>query len=242
MSLDGRTIVITSGGRDFGRTLAIELAGAGAEVLVSARDAAAARRTRDEVRDRGGRAEAFACDLADPASIRDFAAAVAHERDRVDVLINNGAPYLDGADLLSAEDADISATIAAGATGTVLVTKHFLPLLLAAEAPDILTMVSACGQTGHRRSQAHPAFYAAKHAQAGFSEILSYRLRPKGVRVMALYPPDFDNPDRLSRSWESAPRGAAAALSARSLVECVRFALGQPRDCFLTSLHFEQVR
>lgn len=242
MGLDGRTIVITSAGRDFGRSLAIELADAGAEVLVSARDRAAATATRDVIRRRGGRAETYRCDLADAASIRAFATEVAADRDRVDVLINNGAPYLDGADLLSAEDESISATIAAGATGTVLATKHFLPLLLASEAPDILTMVSACGQVGQHRSQAHPAFYAAKHAQAGFSQILSHRLRPKGVRVMALYPPDFDNPDRLSSDWEAAPRGSGDALNARSLIECVRFALGQPRDCFLSSLHFEQVQ
>ena len=69
--------------------------------------------------------------------------------------------------------------------------------------------------------------------------MLSKRLRPKGVRVISLYPPDFDNPDPLGEEW-SAERGAGDALSARSLVDCVRFAIGQPRDCFIKSFYFEQ--
>jgi NADP-dependent 3-hydroxy acid dehydrogenase YdfG len=102
-------------------------------------------------------------------------------------------------------------------------------------------MVSACGTAGHHRSDAHAAFYAAKSAQAGFTEILSKRLRPRGVRMISLYPPDFDNPDPLSEEWEATPRGAEDALTAQSLVECVLFAVSQPRDCFIKAFHFEQV-
>ncbi|NJQ05109.1 SDR family oxidoreductase [Streptomyces lonarensis] len=240
--LTGRRVVITSAGRDFGRTLAIELAGRGAEIFLSARDPAAAERVRDEIRGRGhGAVHAFPCDLRDPGSIRDFARGVSDVTDRVDLLVNNGARYLDGADLLSADDADITDTIASGATGTVLAVKHFLPLLLRSETPDIVTMVSTCGTAGHHRSEAHDAFYAAKSAQAGFSEILSKRLRPQGVRVISLYPPDFDNADPLSEEWQNTPRRAEDALTAQSLVECVLFAVGQPRDCFIKSFHFEQV-
>ncbi|ONK09772.1 SDR family NAD(P)-dependent oxidoreductase [Streptomyces sp. MP131-18] len=240
MRLDHHRVVITAAGRDFGRTLALRLAELGAEVFLSARTLAAAERVRDEIGDRG-RVHAFACDLTDAASIRDFASRVASHTDRVDVLINNGARYLEGPALLSASDADVVDTVASGATGTILVTKSFLPLLLNSEKPDVITMVSACGTAGHQRSDAHDAFYAAKSAQAGFTEILSRRLRPQGVRVISLYPPDFDNADPLAEAWETAPRGAKDALTAQSLVECILFAVTQPRDCFIKSFHFEQV-
>lgn len=239
MRLDDHRTVITGAGRDFGRSLAISLAALGAEVYLSARSPEAAERVRDEIRRDGGRAHAFACDLGVPESIADFAAAVAERTDRIDVLVNNGAPYLAAADLGDADDERIAETVAAGATGTVLAVKHFLPLLLASEKPDIVTMVSACGETGHHRSEAHEAFYAAKSAQAGFTEILSKRLRPKGVRVISLYPPDFDNPDRNAEEW-TAERDAGDELSARSLVDCIVFAISQPRDCFIKSFHFEQ--
>lgn len=242
MRLDNRRVVITAAGRDFGRTLAIRLSDLGAEVFLSARELAAAQRVRDEIRDRGHqRVHAFSCDLTDAASIREFAAGVAEHTDRVDVLVNNGSRYLAGPDLLSATDADVVDTIASGATGTVLTTKSFLPLLLNSETPDVVTMISACGTPGHQRSDAHDAFYAAKNAQAGFTEILSKRLRHRGVRVISLYPPDFDNADPLSEEWETTPRAAKDALTAHSLVECILFAVAQPRDCFIKAFHFEQV-
>ena len=154
---------------------------------------------------------------------------------------NNGTRYLEGRDLQSVSDADVVDTIASGATGTVLTVKIFLPLLLNSDQPDVVTMVSACGTAGHHRSDAHDAFYAAKSAQAGFAEILSKRLRPQGARLISLYPPDFDNPNPLSEKWETTPREAKDPLTGQSLVECILFAVAQPRDCFIKAVHFEQV-
>jgi NAD(P)-dependent dehydrogenase (short-subunit alcohol dehydrogenase family) len=171
--------------------------------------------------------------------VREFAEGVGEIADSVDVLVNNGAAYLDAGGFLEATDEQIAETIAAGATGTVLATKHFLPLLLASPRPDIVTVVSGCGEYGNHRSAAHEAFYAAKSAQSGFTEVLSKRLRPQGVRVISLYPPDFDNPDPFGAEWD-AERDAGDALSARSVVDCVTFAVGQPRDCFIKSFYFEQ--
>ncbi|RRS00153.1 SDR family oxidoreductase [Glycomyces terrestris] len=239
MDFTGYRVVVTGAGRGFGRALAVSLGRGGAEVFVSARRFDAAEETAQAVRRVGGRAHAFECDLAEPESVREFAEALAETADAVDVLVNNGAPYLDGG-FTEADDALVAETIAAGAAGTVLVTKALLPMLLRSERPDIVTMVSGCGEYGNHRSEAHEAFYAAKSAQAGFTEVLSKRLRPKGVRVISLYPPDFDNPDPLGPEWDAERRGGDA-LSARSLVDCVRFAIGQPRDCFIKSFYFEQV-
>ncbi|RSS56271.1 SDR family oxidoreductase [Streptomyces sp. WAC07061] len=243
MTLEHHRVVITAAGRDFGRTLALGFAARGAEVHLSARSGEAARRVREEIIAQGhdpARVHAHACDLTDPASVRAFAGAVAARTDHVDVLVNNGSRYQHGTDLLSASDEDIVDTLASGATGTVLATKAFLPLLLKSAKPDIVTMVSGCGEPGNHRSDAHDAFYAAKSAQAGFTESLSRRLRGRGVRVISLYPPDFANHDPLSPAWQDAPRTAQDPLTAQSLVDCVFFAIGQPRDCFIKSFYFEQ--
>ncbi|MCX5149405.1 SDR family NAD(P)-dependent oxidoreductase [Streptomyces sp. NBC_00320] len=157
MTLERHRVVITAAGRDFGRTLALRFAARGAEVHLSARTLEAAERVREEILAQGhdaDRVHAFACDLTDPASVREFAAAVAARTDRIDVLVNNGSRYQHGTDLLSASDADVVDTLASGATGTVL---------------------------------------------------------------------------------------AKDPLTAQSLVDCIFFALGQPRDCFIKSFRFEQV-
>jgi NAD(P)-dependent dehydrogenase (short-subunit alcohol dehydrogenase family) len=239
MRFEGYRVVVTGAGRGFGRSLAVALGRDGAELYLCARDFNAAETVAEEVRHTGGRAHAFECDLADPESVRDFAETLGEVTDTVDVLVNNGAPYLDAGGFLEADDEQIAATIAAGATGTVLATKAILPLLQRSPRPDIVTMVSGCGEYGNHRSEAHEAFYAAKSAQAGFTEVLSKRLRPQGVRVISLYPPDFDNPDPLGPEWD-AERADGDALSARSVVDCVKFAIGQPRDCYIKSFYFEQ--
>ncbi|MBO3741870.1 SDR family oxidoreductase [Actinoplanes flavus] len=224
MDLDDVRVVVTGAGRDTGLLIASAFAARGARVFLSARDLGAARRAAEPIR-----AEAFRCDLADPASVREFAEAVRARTDRVDVLVNNAAQYREG----EISDDEVEQIIAGGATGTVLLTQHLLPLLRRSDRPDIVTMISGCGEPGNHRSAAHPAFYAAKHAQAGFAEILSHRLRPEGIRVISLFPPDF---------VQEGPRVAGSALTARSVVDCVMFAVGQPRDCFIREFRFEQVR
>jgi NADP-dependent 3-hydroxy acid dehydrogenase YdfG len=105
-------------------------------------------------------------------------------------------------------------------------------LLQASDKPDIVNIISAAGEVGNYRSDAHPAFYAAKHAQAGFAEILSHRLRTQGIRVISLFLPDLA---------QDGPRGPQDALTADSVADCVLFAIGQPRDCFIREFTFEQV-
>jgi NAD(P)-dependent dehydrogenase (short-subunit alcohol dehydrogenase family) len=162
-----------------------------------------------------------------------YAEVLAGRTERLDVLINNGAVYIEGNDLGSVSDDEIEGMMAAGATGTMLLTKHLLPLLRASTQPDIVNMISACGEVGHHRSDAHPAFYAAKHAHAGLAGILSHRLRPEGIRVISLFPPDF---------VQNGPRQAGNDLTAQSIVDCMLFAVGQPRDCFIREFHFEQIQ
>jgi NAD(P)-dependent dehydrogenase (short-subunit alcohol dehydrogenase family) len=234
MDLDGLHVAVTGAARGTGRLLAEAFAERGAQIFLSARDVVAARRVADAISRRGaGRAEAFHCDLAAVDSVRGFAAAVADRTSHLDVLINNGAAYIEGADLADVSDDTIESVMAAGGTGTVLLTKHLLPLLRASSRPDIVNMISTCGEVGHRRSGAHPAFYAVKHAHAGLAEILSHRLRPEGIRVISLFPPDF---------VQNGPRQSDSDLTAQSVVDCVVFAVGQPRDCFIREFHFEQVR
>lgn len=227
--MENTRVVITGAARDFGRTLAIRFAALGAEVYLSGRDLQAAEATRDEIRTLGHpKVHAFACNVSDPASVRAFAERVGQLTDRVDILLNNGARWLDGPDLESASDEEIMATVGSGGTGTVLVTKHFLPLLRASQRPDIVNLVSAVATARGESSSASPAFYAAKGAQGSFSEILSQRLRPEGIRVIALYPPDFRNPDPLGPEWHTTARGHDTELTAQSLLDCALFAVNQP--------------
>lgn len=243
MKLENLRVVVTGASRYFGRALAVGFAHLGAEVYVSARTAAAAERTRAEVMGAASdRIHTFGCDLSRPGDIREFARRVGEHTDRVDLLVNNGARWLDGLELDDASDDEIVETIESTAGGTVLMVKHFLPLLRASARPDIVNMVAVCAGRAAVESRAHEAFYAAKGAQAGFADILSRRLGPSGVRVFSLYPPDFSTSDPSSAEWEGmGPDGRSAEekLTTQALFECIVYAVEQPRDCFIRSFHFE---
>ncbi len=214
-------VLITGAGRDTGCLLALAFAARGAHVYVNARTTSAAQETVALIEKAGGTAEPLVADLADLPDL------VNRSTDRLDVLVNNAARYLQG----DVTDEDVSDTLASG-TATVLLTERLLPVLRKSPHPDIVNVISAVADPGHRRSEAHAAFYAAKHAHAGYAEILSHRLRPEGIRVISLYPPDF---------VQDGPRETGADLTAQSVVDCVLFAVSQPRDCFIKAFHFEQV-
>ncbi|WP_407840328.1 SDR family oxidoreductase [Streptomyces sp. DSM 116496] len=243
MKFENLRVVVTGASRHFGRALAIGFAHLGAEVYVSARTVELAERTRAEVMGSArDRIHAFGCDLSRPAEIREFARQVGEHTDRVDLLVNNGARWLDAVDLEDASDDAIVETIESTAGGTVLMVKHFLPLLRSSQRPDIVNMVAVRDAGGSSAAAAHEAFWTAKSAQAGFAEILSQRLRPSGVRVFSLYPPDFSTSDPRFAEWDGIKTDDAMRdekLTTQALFECIVYAVEQPRDCFIRSFHFE---
>jgi short-subunit dehydrogenase len=226
-SLSGRRLVITGAGRGLGRALAIKSADHSAEVALLGRDRAALQGVADVIKSRTGRdAQIAACDLAQPDSIRDACRLVLAAGARVDVLVNNAATWLTGA-LAEQSDQEIATALAATVTGTVLVTKGLLPALRSSPAADIVNIVSTAGWIGWDLGAA-AAFHAAKHGQSGFSDALRHELEGTGIRVTALYPPDFDDVDPLGPDWDNTAR---RKLSNREIVDTILFAVAAPRAC-----------
>lgn len=86
--LDGRTAVVTGGGRGLGRAMALALAAAGADVGVVSRSADELEGTAEAIRASGRRAWVVPFDLADPSRSADAAATVEDVCGPVDILVN----------------------------------------------------------------------------------------------------------------------------------------------------------
>jgi short-subunit dehydrogenase len=128
--------------------LAITVADHGADLVLLGRDETALSAVADAIRARCERDIATVpCDLAQPDSVAQACRHTLAATPVVDVLINNGAPWLPG-NLEDLGDADIATTVAAVVTGTVLMTKGLLPGLRRSAAADIVTIVSTAGVTG----------------------------------------------------------------------------------------------
>ena len=230
--LSGRRIVITGAARGLGRALAIVAADLGAELVLLGRDASRLALVAASIQARTGREATSAhCDLADADSIREACRRTLALAPVVDVLINNAAPWLPGR-LEDLTEATIVDTIAGGVTGTILLTKELLPALRRSAAADIVTVVSTAALPGQNSGEASAVFHAAKHAQSGFSDKLRGELKGQGIRVAAIYPPDFDDTDPLGPEWNEVREPAAhGRLTSREVVEAVLFAITAPRVC-----------
>lgn len=242
---EGKKVVVTGASRDFGVTLAWNFAKHGATVFVACRKLEDAQATcalvREHVRD--ANVHAVQCDLTRQEAIQAFAAELRAKTDSIDILVNNGAMWLQADDFLEASDDDIVSTVNSGTVGPLLMTKHLLPLLQASGRGDIVNMISKCGEIGYEGSRAHEAFYAMKHGHAGFAEVFSKRIRHSGVRMISLFPPKFDNTSPFEPAWDEVPNtNHMHRLNARSLIDTINFALCQPRSTYISRICFEENR
>jgi NAD(P)-dependent dehydrogenase (short-subunit alcohol dehydrogenase family) len=231
-SLDGKVVVVTGGGRGTGRALALVLAEAGCRLVLFGRNEAALAEVSATVTKRGGfRPVTHPCDLANAAEVDRACQSVLNEFPRVDILINNAAAWLPES-LEQAPVAAIVDAIGSAVTGMVLTTKFLLPALKASDGADIVNLVSTSGlPAGAAGELGSEPFIAAKHGQAGFSDSLRHSLRRDGMRVIALYPPDFAGVQPDSADWERTPgrRDGRDMMTTRDIVESILFALTRPR-------------
>ncbi len=234
MSFENKKVVITGASPDFGQTLSILFAKMGAELFISARTLDKANATADLVRKTvpTAKVSTFKADLCQPNDIVAFAQAVGEITASIDILINNASFWLDGM-LDEVTDDGITETINSTATGSVLITKHFLPLLEKSSAADVVFINSTASLQNNTHSTASEAFSAAKAAQSTFADRLRHRLKGSGIRVIAIYPPNFDNPSPLvEQDWnEQRDHTAMHYLTARNIFAGIKFALTQDRVC-----------
>ena len=87
--LGGKVAIVTGGNGGIGLGIATGLAGAGAHVVIAARNVARAEAAVAEIADAGGRASAAAIDIRDEAACRTLVADTVAAHGRVDILVNN---------------------------------------------------------------------------------------------------------------------------------------------------------
>ena len=184
--LDGRHALVTGGASGIGEATVRELARAGATVWIADLNFAAAEALASSV----GSGRALHLDVTNVGSI---SAAVA-QLDRLDILVNNaGIGHVGGIDATEPEDFDRLMNV--NVRGVYLVTRAFLPLLLAAQEHHdatgvIVNIASVAGVVGIRQRF---AYCTSKGAVVAMTRQLAVEY-PKTLRVNALCPGTVETP------------------------------------------------
>jgi short-subunit dehydrogenase len=186
-TLDGKVVVITGAGSGIGRALAVDVAGRGSLLAISDVDEKGLAETVDLVKDAGAReVRSDRLDVADREAFATYAAAVAEQFGRVNVVVNNAGVALAG-NLVDLAYEDMEWIVGINFWGVVHGTKEFLPHLIASGDGHVVNISSLFGLVS---MPGQSAYNATKYAVRGLTEALREEMLAAGhpVGVTAVHP------------------------------------------------------
>lgn len=205
--LVGRLAFITGAGQGNGRALAIGLAQAGARVIATDVQQAAAVETATLITAQGGQAWAYGLDVCDEQACQAIAERVAADVGQVSVLINNAGIIIRSGMTAPHAAKHWRDTMDVNVQGTFNVTHAFLPAIRATKG-NILNIASIAAYAGQGGSV---GYSPSKGAIKMFTQALAAELAPEGVRVNALAPGVINTP--MTAATQSHPERLASFMT-----------------------------
>ena len=214
--LKGKVALVTGGSRGIGAAVAKALAAEGADVAVvyaGRQDAAEAvcQTCREQY---GVKAQAYQCDVADFAQVKETVAQIKADFGTVNVLINNAGITRDGL-IATMREQDLDDVLAVNLKGAFNMIRHCTGMFIRNRGGSIINISSVTGVMGN----AGQANYAASKAGLiGLTKSVARELAPRGVTCNAVAP-GFIETD-MTQGLQDSPLAASIPLGR----------MGQPED------------
>ncbi len=188
--LAGKRAVVTGAGRGIGRSIALALAEAGADVAVTARTSTDLEALVAEISAMGRKSLSISCDVTNAEQVQSMAQTFIEGLGGVDILVNN-AGNADSHKFLNHPDELWHRMLSINLTSVYYVTKAFVPVLINQRSGRIINIASIASRVG---GSYIAAYTAAKHGVLGLTRALAVELLPYNITVNAICPGYVDTP------------------------------------------------
>src|ERR1700758_2258275 len=184
MSLAGRVALVTGASQGIGHACALKLAQSGATLAVAARNQQKLEDLVGRITSSGGKAAAFAMDVADEEQIKSGCKAVIAQVGKVDILVNNAGITRDQL-IMRMKRADWDAVLNTNLTSAYLCIQQVIGSMLKQRWGRIINITSVFGQMG----QAGQANYASSKAGLiGLTMAIAREVASRNITCNAVAP------------------------------------------------------
>jgi 3-oxoacyl-[acyl-carrier protein] reductase len=184
MSLSQRVAFVTGASQGIGRTCALRLAKDGATVALAARSKEKLEELVNEITAAGGKASAFALDVAEEEQVKPAIRTAIAQFGKIDILVNNAGITRDQL-VMRMKRADWDAVLQTNLTSAYLCIQNVIPSMLKQRWGRIINISSVFGQMG----QAGQANYAASKAGLiGLTMAIAREVGSRNITCNAIAP------------------------------------------------------
>jgi 3-oxoacyl-[acyl-carrier protein] reductase len=183
LGLAGKAALVTGSSRGIGRGIALALAKAGCDLLLTGRDAGALHETAARIRDCGRKPIVVGLDLTSDRAAETLVEAARTEFARLDILVNNAGSTKRG-DFFALTDADWHDGFALKFFAHVRLARAAWPLLKAGKG----SLVTIGGTSGRKPHASFTIGSSVNAACAAFTKALADLGKEDGVRVNCIHP------------------------------------------------------
>ena len=205
--LNDKVAIVTGASRGIGRTLALEMARAGADLVVCARSEEALKELVAEITELGRKALAVAVDVGLTVDVERLIAEALASFGRIDILVNNAGITRDGL-LLRMKDEDWDAVLDTNLKSAFLLTRAVAKTMTKQRSGRIINISSVVGEMGNP-GQAN--YCASKAGLIGLTKSVARELARRNVTVNAVTP-GFVETDMTAELGEKAREELTAQI------------------------------
>ena len=217
-----KSAVVTGGGSGIGRALCVELASRDYEVVVTDISSADAEATESLIRDAGGVASSFQCDVSDTASVAALAVAAGSDFPWPDLLFSNAGVAL-AKPAVEYTRADLEWMFSVNVFGMWDVATAFAKVAIERKR-DLQIVVTGSEHSLGLPHDGMAAYTASKHATLGFAEVMRSEWANEPVSIGILCPGLSQ-----SRLWDGERHRDTAASDTNPFAETLMNA-GMPAE------------